>query len=182
MFAESPKFKADPASAAPLADVEALVAALGSDNYITRQRARSTLVYIGEPAISALIEALEIGDETITWEAIKALSQIGSPKSVQVLVQTLEDEQFNIRWLAAEGLIKVGQAGLEALLQALVNRSNSVWLREGAHHILHDMVDRGVLDRALSQQVAPVLAALEGIEPAVAAPVAAKKVLQTLKK
>jgi HEAT repeat protein len=182
MLIENLNVKTDQASTTRLADLEFLVAALSSDNDLTRQRARSNLVRIGEPAIGALIEALEMGDEMASWEAAKALSQIGSPKSVQALVQALENEQFSIRWLAAEGLIKVGQAGLEALLQALVNRPSSTWLREGIHHVLHDLIDRGVLDRPMSEQVAPVLAALDSIEPTIAALVAAKKALQTLKK
>lgn len=140
------------------------------------------MVKIGEPAIGALIEALAIRDETTTWEAIKALSRMDSPRAGQALVQALEDEQFNTRWLAAEGLIKAGQAGLEALLQALANRSDSVWLREGAQHILRDWLERGVLERTLSEQVAPVLAALASSEPVAATPRVANKVLLALKK
>ncbi len=43
---------------------------------------------------------------------------------------------LGIRWLAAEGLIGLGEAGLRPLLEALVHHSDSAWLREGAHHVL----------------------------------------------
>jgi hypothetical protein len=162
------------------ATIQALIAVLSSSDGIARQKARIALVEIGEPAVEALIKALTVRDGHSHWEAAKALSQIASPKSVQALVQALEDPQFSIRWLAAEGLIAVGSAGLATLLQALVARPDSVWLREGTHHILHDLIDRGVLSQPLSAQIAPVLAALNGMEPVVAAPVAAKKALSAL--
>ena len=50
------------------------------------------------------------------------------------------------------------------MLEALIKRSDSVWLREGAHHVLHDL-SKGDLE--LKDLVAPVIAGLEGIEPEV---------------
>ena len=53
-------------------------------------------------------------------------------------------------------------------------------LREGAHHVLHDLVHRLILKQPLREQVEPVLAALNDIEPAVAVPVATKRALKLL--
>lgn len=161
--------------------IEALVADLGSSDGPTREQARLALVEIGPPAVGPLINALIVRNNPTYWEAAKALSQMGSPESVPALVQALEDEEPGIRWLAAEGLIRVGRAGLEALLQALVSRPASAWLREGVHHVLHHLLDRGALDRAASEQVTPVLKALNGIVPGVEAPMAAHAALQALK-
>ena len=137
---------------------------------------------MGEPAVPSLIKALGTRKEPTHWEAAKALSQIGDLRSVQALVKTLEDNEFGVRWLAAEGLIAVGYCSLTPLLQALVDRPESVRLREGAHHVLHDLVSRHLLDRVSREQLQPVLAALNDIEPIVEVPFAAHKALDALQK
>jgi HEAT repeat protein len=93
------------------------------------------------------------------------------------LVQALEDEEPGVRWLAAEGLVALGRDGLEPLLQALEGGSDSVWLQAGAHQVLHTLVREGVAD-----EVAPVLEALEDIEPAVEVPMASYNALMELRK
>jgi HEAT repeat protein len=164
------------------ATIASLIADLGSRDGLVRQRARTALVHIGEPAVPSLIKALGNRQEPTHWEAAKALSLIGDPKSVQALVKALEDINFGVRWLAAEGLIAVGYDSLETLLPALIDRPESVRLREGAHHVLHDLVSRGLLDPTSREQVKPILAALNDVEPAVAVPIAAHQALEALKK
>jgi hypothetical protein len=162
--------------------VDSLIADLGSRDGLVRQRARIALVHIGEPAVPSLIKALKNRQEPTHWEAAKALSMIGDPKSVQALVKALEDSNFGVRWLAAEGLIAVGYDSLETLLPALIDHPESIHLREGAHHILHDLVSRDLLDPKQKDQVKPVLAALNDVEPAVAAPIAAYQALGKMRK
>ncbi|HVO70134.1 MAG TPA: HEAT repeat domain-containing protein, partial [Aggregatilineaceae bacterium] len=144
---------ADPAA------IQALMDILCDRNTLKRHRARLLLVDIGLPAVPFLVQALEDPDaeECARWEAAKALSDIGDPMAAPALIDVLgQDEQFGIRWLAAEGLIALGRNGLVPLLNALIQRSNSAWLREGAHHVLRTLAGRG-----LYAQVAPVLTALE---------------------
>lgn len=78
-------------------------------------------------------------------------------------------------WLAAKGLIQIGISGLEPLLHALMVRGDSVWLREGAHHVIRELV-MGELRMYLD----PVMKALEGVEPAVQVPVVAFNAHQSL--
>jgi len=40
------------------------------------------------------------------------------------LIKTFEDEEFDIRWLAAEGVIGLGVSGLKPLLQALIDHGD----------------------------------------------------------
>lgn len=152
------------------------MAALADHDGPTRQRARLSLVAIGQPAVASLVEALAVQNENVRWEAAKALSQIGGPAAAPAQVQALEDENFSVRWLAAEGLIAAGRDGLEPLLRALVGRSHSVWLREGAHHVLHTLAS----DENLHTLLTPVLRALDDLEPALEVPVAAEKALKAL--
>lgn len=156
-----------------MSDIDSLIADLSSDDGIIRQRARNELVDIGAPAVEALITALDASARHTHWEAAKALSLIGDSRAVQSLIKMLEEDDVSIRWMAAEGLITIGRDGLKPLLRTLGSRSNSVWLREGAHHVLNDLVNRGLLDEATRQKVMPVIRALDDVEPAVEVQIAA---------
>jgi HEAT repeat protein len=164
--------QADPAA------IRALMDTLCDRDTLKRHRARLSLIDIGSPAVPYLIQALEDLDseECVRWEVAKALSDIGDPAAAPALVGVLgQDEHFGIRWLAAEGLIAMGRNGLIPLLNALIQHSDSAWLREGAHHVLRILAGRG-----LYTYVAPVLTALEDIEPAVEVPTAARAALDVL--
>ena len=80
------------------------------------------------------------------WEAAKSLSDIADPAAAPALVQALEDPETGVRWLAAEGLIRMRSACLQPLLHALTERADSVWLRDGAHHVLHDLAKMGLAE------------------------------------
>jgi HEAT repeat protein len=162
----------------PIADstsLGSLLAALGSYDGVMRQYARQALVAIGGPSVAPLIEALADPNDDVRWEAAKALGQISDPAAAPALVNAMEDENSGIRWLGAEGLIALGREGLVPLLRALEQHSDSEWLREGAHHVLHDLA-RGNLENVLT----PVLAALEDIEPTIEVPWAARAALDAL--
>jgi HEAT repeat protein len=164
------------------ATIDSLIADLGNSDGLVRQNARIALIRMGAPAVDSLITALQNKSEPTHWEAAKALSLIGDARSVQALVSALEDNEFGVRWLAAEGLIAVGYCSLAPLLQALIDRPESVRLREGAHHILHDLVSRNLLDRTSREGVKPVLSALNDIEPTIEVPLASHKALEVLSK
>ena len=163
------------------AKIDGLIANLNSSDGLVRHKARNALVRIGEPAIEPLIKAWDSRDDYSHWQVAKALSLIGNAKSVQVLIETLKDDDFGIRWIAAEGLITVGRAGLESLLQALVNQADSVRLREGAHHVIHDLISRELLPKEARQAILPVFAALEDVAPTVTVPIAAHEALRAFK-
>jgi HEAT repeat protein len=157
--------------------IESLVTDLDSQDGQVRVRARKSLVVIGGQAVKPLVKALASKREWVRWEAAKTLGQIGDPAAVQALVKALEDKMFDVRWLAAEGLISIGREALVPLLQALMEHPDSLWLREGVHHVLHD-VDKEDINEILQ----PVLAALESFEPSVEAPLATEIALKALEK
>lgn len=153
-----------------------LIMTLSSDSDSVRKEARQALVAIGNPAVPSLIEALKQKDDHVRREAVKALCEIEDPRVAPALIKTLEDEEFDIRWLAAEGLIGLGINGLMALLQALKDDGNSPLLLEGAHHVIHYMAKGG-----LRKYLGAVLNSLEGVEPSVKAPNAAFHALEMLR-
>ena len=172
---EAPDFRAAALMSRQYESISSMIVDLTRDVPLARMSAREALVAIGGPAVSALTEALVNPIRHVRWEAAKALGQIGDPAAAEALVRALEDEIFGVRWLAAEGLIAVGRQGLKPLLQALIHRSDSDWLRQGAHHVLHELARAGL------EEVRPVLAALEDIEPSIDVPPAARNALDALK-
>ncbi len=158
------------------ATIDSLIGDLASKDGLVRESARASLVAVGRPAVDPLIKLLADQHRQVRWEAAKALSQIADPKAAPALVRALEDEEFSVRWLAAKGLTALRSKGLPPLLRALIKRSDSPSLLQGAHHVLHDVMRRGVQKEVLQ----PLLAALEDFEPSLEVPPAARAALDAL--
>jgi HEAT repeat protein len=171
------KDTANPNSRITESTIKKWITELGSRDGMVRQHARGSLVAVRKPAIVHLAKLTRDRNEQVRWEAAKALGEIADPKTAAPLTCALEDEEFDVRWLAAEGLITLKNKGLPPLLKALIKRPQSVWLREGAHHILHDLSRTN-----LRKQVKALMEALEGVEPEIEVPPAAQNLLNSLRK
>ena len=158
-------------------EIESLISDLANKDSVARIKARASLVSYGHRAVGTLLEALSSKKQWVRWEAAKALSQIHDPSSINGLISALRDEMFDVRWLAAEGLIAIGSKSLIPLLQALIDYPDSVWIMEGAHHVLHD-IEKGDLEEVLQ----PVLSGLEDITGAIEVPFIAEAVLNKMQK
>ncbi|MCX5998938.1 MAG: HEAT repeat domain-containing protein [Chloroflexi bacterium] len=139
------------------------------------RRARWALVEMGERAVPYLVDVLNKQKGWVRWEAAKALGQIRGTAATAALVSALGDKNFDVRWLAAEGLIIRRRAALVPLMQALIEKSDSAWFREGAHHVLFDLSQQN-----LGELVKPVLDALEDVDSAVEVPFKAKALLDMI--
>ena len=156
-------------------NIQFLIGQLEAHDKQTRQQARFELIGIGKNAIPLLVKTVSSNNPNLRWQAAKTLSQITIPAVIPVLIDLLrENEYFGVRWMAADGLIKAGETGLAPLLRSLTEHFDSVWLREGAHHVLRSLHDRGVE----SEEIEKTLRALEGIEPAIEVPWAAAEALK----
>lgn len=157
--------------------ISALVAELHNTDGLQRQQARHALIAIGQEAAPALIDLVANEKGHARWEAIEALGEIGDPYAANVLVDALLDDDTGIRWAASNALIGLDRAALEPLLVSLTKDFDSVWLRHGAHHILHVLKDRG---RLYPKEI-KVYEATQGVEPMVQVPWAAAAALEDLK-
>ncbi len=157
-------------------NLEALVRSLDSDFPAERGRARGALVHLGRQAVPRLIEALRGESGRMRWEAARALAAIRDPAAARPLVEVLEDDTMEVRWAAENGIIDLGEEGLVALLHGLIAHSGSNRFREAAHRILTVMAREEE-----ARTAGPVLEALDGPAPIVAAPVAAFTALSKLK-
>jgi len=155
--------------------IRALIESFHSRSGMRRLEARRTLLEIGTLAIPALIEALEDPRWRVRWEAAKTLEEIGDPAATPALLKALEDSNPDVRWLAAEGLVAIGESALVPLLRELLERPESMLLREGAHHVVRRMMRRG-----LKEVLSPVRAALDSPNPRSEVPLAAEEALIAL--
>jgi pyruvate-formate lyase-activating enzyme len=90
----------------------------------------------------------------------------------------MDDDEPAVRWLAARALVALGRDALEPVLLELEQGANNAWMRTGVHHVLHALLEKGAVD---TEEVEPVLEALENLEPRVEAPVAAYHALRKLR-
>jgi HEAT repeat protein len=158
------------------ADVHGMIEALAGTNPIDRQHAREALVAVGRPAVGRLIRLLDDSRSQVRREVVKTLAAIGDSAAAPGLVDAMEDEEVDVRWLAAQALIDLGHEALNPLLAALAYRASSPELMEGAHHVLSRLYWRDS-----PKVVKPVLAALDGPAPQMAVHLAAYSALNALR-
>ncbi len=137
--------------------VKQLIIELGNKDGMVRLRARQDLVHKGDSVVDDLIRAFQEMHEPRHFEAAKALSQIGSAKAIQYLIGAFDDEEFRVRWVAAEGLVAIGAKTIKPLLKILIKRSDSDWIRDGVHHVLHDLVTRNLIEKKKTEILQSVL-------------------------
>jgi HEAT repeat protein len=156
--------------------LSSLVNLLTSNDGFVRTCARNSLIKIGSAAVAALVEALASKEVLKRWESIKALSRIGDPEALNSLVVAMDDKVFDVRWVAAEGLITIGNQSVEPLLDLIIKQPDSIRLREGVHHVLY-----ALNKEQPNELLKPVIDALESSEAPLQVPWAAEKALKSLR-
>lgn len=121
---------------------------LGDNNALVRQHARLILVHQGEENVPALLNCLKSNNDYTRIEATRALGNFRTEEVGVALSQVLLDEDFGVRWAAMESLLKFGRNALPPVLELFAKRFDSIWMREGVHHILRVMRDRHSLNTA----------------------------------
>jgi HEAT repeat protein len=128
-------------------ELQELIIKLGSDNGLERQKARKAFVKMGMDSIDFLMELLSHPKHIYRWEAVKTLEEIGDPVSIPLLIQAMEDDKSDVRWIAANGLIKLGKHSIKPLLKILETKSDSVFVLEGAHHVFFELRENKMLPK-----------------------------------
>ena len=155
--------------------IRLLIADLANDDAGVRMAARAGLAEVGPAAVEALNVSLLDPQQHVRWEAAKTLEAIADVSAATALVAALHDEDADVRWVAGEALVALGGGALPPLLSELIRHSHSSDFCRGAHHVLHDLAKAGH-----GELLSPVIQALDGPEPGVAAPPMAFKLLQFL--
>lgn len=170
--------------------VEGLLQQLGDRDGVTRERARRSLVSLGSPAVEPLLQALKAKKSRVRFEAAMCLRDIADRRAIDGLVDALGDRTFEVRWVAAEALINIGRPVVAVVLHALMEHSESTWLRDGCRHVLSHFAGLDLraayhvehhpawVDFDLRDVLSPVIAALEQPGAASRVPVVAVKALE----
>jgi len=156
--------------------IESLIATFSNKEGWKRKRARLALVDIGKPAVPYLIKAMKHHKAEVRWEAVKTLGAIRDSRSGPDMVSALTDKNFEIRWLAAEGLIALKLGAIKPLLKALIKTPESWELRQGAHHVLHALERTHLLNKSCIN----LLNNLRGLDQEISVPLAANAALRSL--
>jgi HEAT repeat protein len=161
-------------------NIDALIKQLSDKDGLVREKARLMLVSVGKAATFPLIAILTARDQQTRWEAAKTLISIADPLAIPALIKALEDEIFDIRWLASEALIAMGQESIKPLLEVLRERSERLFLREEAHHVFKYILRDNPKANELNVILKPVIDALSGSASGIETPSAAGTALQKL--
>jgi HEAT repeat protein len=162
--------------------IDALIKQLSDKDGQVREKARLTLVDIGKEATAPLTKILTARDQQTRWEAAKALVAIADPSAIPALVKTLGDKVFDVRWLVAEALVAIGPECIAPLLETLNERSDELFLREEARHVIKYIMRDNPKSLELNEILKPVVAALEGSIARVEVPGVTRTALEKLRR
>ena len=137
---------------------------------------RETLVQMGGKIIPHIHKLLSSENDSLRMEAAKIVELIADRRSIPLLLSLLDDRVFDIRWIAAEGLIKIGRPAICPLLQSVRDGKSALIFNRGSHHIL-----LGILDEEEKKRLMPLLQSLDNYhELGETAPVLASIALKTV--
>jgi HEAT repeat protein len=109
---------------------------LDNKNSSKKLAARSTLAKMGKTIIPQMHSLLDSENGLLRMEIAKIVELIADRRSIPFLINLLDDKEFEIRWIAAEGLIKIGRPAILPLLKSIRDGKSSNILNKGAHHVL----------------------------------------------
>jgi HEAT repeat protein len=140
--------------------------------------ARRDLAGMGKSILPQMHILVESENRLLRMEAVKIVELIASRKSIPVLINLLDDKEFEIRWIAAEGLIKIGRRSILPLLKSIRDGKSSFLRNKGAHHVLVGLLNENEKDKLMSL----LLSLDDSHELGGIAPVEASKAIKTLYK
>jgi HEAT repeat protein len=152
----------------------ALAAALASDDEEVHWAASQALRALKAAALPALIQTLKAPNPHVRWHAVCGLGDIGDVRAAGNLAEALWDDDFSVRWAAAEALTKLGALVVPEILRRLAHRVLTEDVCQAAYHALRPLAP-GVNHNRLQ----PLLGALRGRQAPNEAPPIADELLQT---
>ena len=151
---------------------------LDTKNTGKKLAARNTLVRMGKTIIPKMHILLNSENDLLRMEAAKIVELIADRRSIPILINLLDDKEFEIRWIAAEGLIKIGRRSILPLLKSVRDGKSSFFLNKGAHHVLLSLLNENEKNKLKSL----LLSLDDSLELGETAPVEASKALRTISK
>jgi hypothetical protein len=123
------------------ADLEKLTSELiTGEDYTIKHNARIALVKMGKKATLSMHGLLSSKKTQIRRDAAKVVELIADKRSIPILITLLDDPDFDIRWIAAKGLISIGRKSIKPLLRSVCGGKSSLFIDKGAHHVLDTLL------------------------------------------
>ncbi len=113
---------------------------LDTKNSVKKLAARNTLVKMGKTIIPKMHKLLDSENGLLRMETAKIVELIADRRSIPIFIGLLDDKEFEIRWIAAEGLIKIGRRSILPLLKSVRDGKSSYFHNKGAHHVLNSLL------------------------------------------
>ncbi|MBN2349735.1 MAG: HEAT repeat domain-containing protein [Bacteroidales bacterium] len=113
-----------------------LYALIDIDNFRQHRKAKKRFIDQGVKILPVMHTLMTSEFKTIRKEAIKIVEHIADKSSIPTAIETLKDSESEIRWIAAEALIRIGRSCIRPLLEALIAKNASINITHGAHHVL----------------------------------------------
>ncbi len=105
----------------------------------------------------------DVGEDSLKRvDAARYLGEIGTDAAIQALVAVLEDDDYGVRWAAADELAKLGRKGAVAVARKLLDPEASSRVFEMAVHVFKDNGD--LLVRSKAKALVKALEADHAIE------------------
>jgi hypothetical protein len=148
---------------------------LDNKNFSIKHDARNALVKRGKTIIPQMHKLLASKNVLLRKNAAKIVELIADRRSIPLFISLLYDKESDIRWIAAEGLIKIGRRSILPLLKSIRDGKSSHFHNKGAHHVLNSL-----LHEPEKEKLIPLLLSLNDYhELGETAPVEASKALKT---
>jgi len=160
----------------PINLVKLIKTSLDTKSSVNKLAARNKLVKMGKTIIPQMHKLLSSENDLLRMEAAKIIELIADKRSIHSLINMLDDKEFEIRWIAAEGLIKIGRQSILPLIKSIRDGDNSYFHSKGAHHVLNSL-----LNESEKKKLKPLLLSLDNSgEVGETAPIEASKALTTV--
>jgi hypothetical protein len=111
-------------------------------NFSQKIYASKVLVRMGKRIIPQLHTLLSSKNDLLRAEIARIVKLIADRRSVPFLIGLLDDPVFDIRWIAAVGLIKIGRRSIIPLLKSIRDGDSSYLLNQGAHHVFSSLLSK----------------------------------------
>lgn len=107
---------------------------------ISRIEAKNRLEKKGRSVLPYLNKLLVVEDNLLRREIAKIMEYIADKTTIPVFINLLDDDDSGMRWIAAEGLIRIGRDCIAPLLKSILDdQHESYFLRLGAHHVFKSL-------------------------------------------
>lgn len=110
------------------------------NNFSEKHAARNTLVKVGKRIIPQIHKLLESKNALLRMEVTKILELIADRRSIPKFIMMLGDNEFEIRWMAGEGLIRIGRRSIIPLLKSIRDGESSYFHNKSSHHVLINLL------------------------------------------